>query len=163
MDAETLYLNETFYNQCLEYIKLYLVINELLNYKEYNGLREGLIKQVRLLLTEIIITLQKMQQNNTTRITTPHFDTFNYEFLNANTARVTMINNEEFQAHVNADDVEMLDDVLNMMANHIQGLQDANNNLVNKLTKANKFIKKELDDNENNNNSLKIIQEIILY
>lgn len=153
------YVDNTLYLQCREYIKLYLLVEELSHMEDYETSElvfkdsiEKILIKMGVLLNEINVSLHRLKQENKELISNPYrVENFNYKYTMDIFAEETYTHNPNFKIRVHQDDVEMLDKMLNDMDEQIISLNFANHNLNNNIVKFHKILDKKISETTDEN------------
>ena len=151
------YYNSTLYNQCREYIKLFLLLEELLVVKDYDvdeliltDVCDGILVKMGILLNEIHVSLMKLRtlyDVDGTVFKENGFDRFNYSLgVNELFAVVTDSSDEKVRIRVHSDDVDSLDELLNGLNKNYVALIGANRRLDDMINRFNRLLSLKLDD-----------------
>lgn len=161
------YFDNTLYLQCREYVKLYLVLEELqhiIDYDKdeilYKDSVESLFTKMGLLLWEIKISLDRIRNDNIIN-NKPVMERFNYIFkTDSPYAFLTDMENKDFNIRVNQDDIDSLDKVINELHKQNVELYNANKNLDNQITNIFKILNNEIKNNKENEELVNILETL---
>lgn len=167
------YFDNTLYLQCREYVKLYLVLEEMqhiIDYDKdeilYEDSVESLFTKMGLLLWEIKISLNRIKnenriKDNGTNSNNPVMERFNYTFkLDSPYAFLTDMENKDFNIRVHQDDIDLLDEVINGLHKQNIELYNANKNLDYQLTNIFKIVDNKIKNNKENEELVNILETL---
>lgn len=145
------YVDSTLYLQCREYVKLCLVLEELILFMDFDSdelmvgeVVDNLVVKLGVLLGEIHISLLKIRDMDRDMASVMVVDRFNHKYGLGGLAEL-YDNESDFCIHVDNEDVERLDVLLNDLNSRIINLERANHNLNRRLLHLNDLINKKLE------------------
>ena len=152
------YYNSMIYNQCREYIKLFLLLEELLVIKDYDidelllkGVCDSVLLKMSVLLNELHVSLMKvrtLKSDDDVIVKENGFDRFNYSLDDVNSifAIVNDSKDSSVSIRVHRDDVDNLDELLNGLYGNYNDVVKANRVLDNNINLFNRLLFRMLDD-----------------
>ena len=159
LNKDLKYYNSTLYSQCREYIKLFLLIEELLVIKDYDidklvlvDVCDGLLVKMGILLNEIHVSLMKLRtlkRDNESIYKKNGFDRFNYSLgVNDLFAVINDNYNPDVNIRVHSDDVDNLDELLNGLHSNYMAVSKANLALDDIINRFNRLLSNKLNDSD---------------
>ena len=142
------FLDEKLYVQCLEYVKLYLVLDDLNEYDELDEIINDFYGRLKFLLDDLNVSLSRIRNENYDIVTDMdnNIERFNYHYTFSDYAEVKDITDDGFRVRVFNEDVEDLDSVLNSLHNHVEDLIGANHNLNRIINSYNQLLDRKSDE-----------------